>query len=147
MWTFLSSIPLWRTSPPEQVASKPLTRCSLMQSLHVYDFFCYWKWNEVAFFGPELMQVISLPRFLLIIAFITIYYYQYVQNFALVVGIACWFSCLPLYWLYPPPPPSEGGGGGAVVKCECEHAIITPGLFRGKRGGGSGGSCRMFSLS
>ena len=39
--------------------------------------------------GPELMQVISLPRFLLIIAFITIYYYQYVQNSALVVGIAC----------------------------------------------------------
>lgn len=43
------------------------------------------KWKS----GPELMQVISLPRFLLIIAFITIYYYQYVQNSALVVGIAC----------------------------------------------------------
>ena len=48
---FHSSIPLWRTSPSKQVASKPLRRCSLVQSLHVYDFFCYWKWNEVAFFA------------------------------------------------------------------------------------------------
>ena len=50
IWKFHSSIPLWRTSPPKQVASNPLTKCSLVQSLH-YDFFCYWKWNEVAFFG------------------------------------------------------------------------------------------------
>ena len=64
IWKFHSSIPLWRTSPPKQVASKPLTRCSLVQSLHVYDFFCYWKWNEGAFFAayagwwniPNLVQ-------------------------------------------------------------------------------------------
>ena len=27
-------------------------RCSLMQSLHVYDYFCYWEWNLEGNFAP-----------------------------------------------------------------------------------------------
>ena len=40
-WTCLDHVPLWRMAFPKPVASNHLARCSLEQSLHVYDYFCY----------------------------------------------------------------------------------------------------------
>ena len=40
-WTCLDHVPLWRMAFPKPVASNHLARCSLEQSLHVYDYLCY----------------------------------------------------------------------------------------------------------
>ena len=51
-WTCLDHVTLWRMAFPKPVASNHLARCSLEQSLHVYDYLCYWKWNLEGNFGP-----------------------------------------------------------------------------------------------